>query len=150
MVAQPIRLSGWRVWPALVLVAVCLLPQTLEAQARPDTTRVPAAPAAQDTLSPQDTIPPVDLPELRTTPPTGWATETWSWDRDAYMGARDLTLLELLEEIPGVVPIRGGDYGAPEGASVLAFGAGRVRVFWDGWEMTAMDGGAPDLAARPR
>jgi hypothetical protein len=62
------------------------------------------------------------------------------------MGARDLTLLELLEEIPGVVPIRGGDYGAPEGVSALAFGGGRVRVFWDGVEMTAMDGGVPDLA----
>jgi hypothetical protein len=70
----------------------------------------------------------------------------WVWDRDGFIGARDLTLLELLEEIPGVVPIRGGDYGAPEAASALGMAAGRVRVFRDGFEEPSLDGGAPDLA----
>jgi hypothetical protein len=146
--AQPIRrLSGCRAWPALALAAACILSDSLSAQARPDTTGAADTLVTRlDTIPAEDTIPPSDLPRLRAAPPAGWATATWSWDREAYMGARDLTLLEFLETIPGLVPLRGGDYGAPESASALAMGGGRIRVFWDGFEMPPLDGGAPDLA----
>jgi hypothetical protein len=130
--------------PFLALVLALLLggaAAEASAQATPDTVVVAPDPvpadsvAAGDTLLAADTLPPRDLPRIPNGPPVGWGTEVWSWDRDDFMAARDLTLLELLEEIPGVVPLRGGDYGAPEAASALTFGAGRVRVFQDGWEL---------------
>ena len=121
---------------------------------RPDSLAVPDTLVVADTLAPRDTIvaipadsvPPRDLPRFVVVPPSGWATAVWAWNRDSFMGTRDLTLLELLEQIPGLVPIRGGDYGAPEAASALTMAAGRVRVFWDGFEMTPLDGGVLDLA----
>ena len=151
MGAEPSRLRLRALAPVFAC-AVCFGAAPASAQARPDSAAarpdtllvVDTIPAA-DTI-PVDSVPPRDLPRLPAGPPIGWGTETWSWDRDDFMGARDLTLLELLEEIPGVVPVRGGDYGAPEGVSAFGFGGGRVRVFWDGFEMPAMDGGIPDLA----
>jgi hypothetical protein len=149
--AQPVRLSRWRGWPFLALLAACLYPASSSAQVP---TPIPIPPGGQDTLAarpdtilPQDTIPPVDLPRIRSGPPTGWATASWSWDREDYMGARELTLLELIEtSAPGLLPLRGGDYGAPETVTALGFGGGRIRVFQDGMEWPSLDGGAPDLA----
>ena len=58
-----------------------------------------------DTLA--DTLRVVNLPRLPRAPSLGWETATWTLDRAAIMGSRDLTLLELLESIPGVIPLRG-------------------------------------------
>jgi hypothetical protein len=158
--AEPRGLSR-RALLALALGAALSATGALPAAAQvPDTVRVvpdTARPVLADTLArldtipaadtiPADTLPPRDLPRFRVGAPSGWATMVWSWDRDDFMGMRDLTLLELLEEVPGVVPIRGGDYGAPEAASALGMAAGRVRVFLDGFEQLPLDGGAPDLS----
>jgi len=76
----------------------------------------------------------------------GWATGVWEWDREGLGSTRALTLLELLEEIPGVVPLRGGDYGQPSSASAFGGGAGDLRVFLDGAELPPLDGGVVDLS----
>lgn len=96
-----------------------------------------------DTLA--DTLRVVNLPRLPRAPSLGWETATWTLDRAAIMGSRDLTLLELLESIPGVIPLRGGDYGAPEAASAMGLAAGRVRIFLEGMELLPLDGGVADL-----
>lgn len=78
--------------------------------------------------------------------PVGWATGVWEWDSEALRGARALTVLELLEEVTGVVPLRGGDYGQPSSSSAFGGGAGRVRLYLDGMEMPPLDGGVVDLS----
>jgi hypothetical protein len=70
----------------------------------------------------------------------------WEWNREDLGSARALTLLELLEEIPGVVPLRGGDYGQPSSASAFAGGAGDIRIFLDDAELPPLDGGVVDLS----
>ena len=107
----------------------------------PDSLPLPTSDSVPDSLRVN-----VILPDLPAGPPPGFATAAWVWDEEALLGVRDLTLLELLEGIPGVTPLRGGDYGSPEAASVFGVTAGRIRVFFDGFEMVPLDGGIPDLA----
>ena len=78
--------------------------------------------------------------------PVGWATGIWEWDREGLESTRAVTLLQLLEEVPGVIPLRGGDFGQPQAATAFAAGAGRVRIFVDGSELPPLDGGVVDLA----
>ncbi len=75
-----------------------------------------------------------------------YGAAVWRWDRAQLMSNRALTLAELVSQIPGVLALRGGDYGTP--ATVTSFGAaaGRVRVMWDGFEPVPLDGGVPDLS----
>lgn len=116
-------------------------PDSMEARAQ-----VEDSLAAADSIAPADTLPAVQLPEFSPVLPSGFETGVWSWDRDAILGARAVTLAELVAEIPGTVLLRGGDYGAP--VSVSAFGAGgeRIRVFRDGLEVLPLEGSTPDLA----
>ena len=111
-----------------------------------DTAQVPPDTTAQaaDTLA--DSVRVENLPPISVGAPAGWGTAVWSWDREALMGARAVTLLELLEDVPGMVPLRGGDFGSPEAVSALALGGGRVRLLWDGFEAVPLDGAVPDLA----
>lgn len=105
-----------------------------------------AAELQADSIVAADTLPAVQLPALARVLPAGFETGVWEWDRDAILGAKSITLAELVAEIPGTVLLRGGDYGAP--VSVSAFGAGgaRIRVFRDGVELPPLEGSTPDLA----
>jgi len=78
--------------------------------------------------------------------PVGWASGVWEWDTEALRSTRAITILELLQEVPGVVPLRAGDYGQPASATAFGSGAGRVRLYLDGIEMPPLDGGVVDLA----
>lgn len=135
----------------LALLALLAFPSWSGAQEPPDTLQRPDTLAADtlppgDSLQVADTVSVANLPRLPQGPPAGWATGVWIWDREGLMGQRDLTLLELLERVPGVLLLRGGDYGAPEAATVFGLAGGRIRVFWDGFELAPLDGGVPDLA----
>ena len=104
-----------------------------------------------DTLLTADTLPAAprevrNLMEHPRPPSPGFVTGVWEWNEEGLLSARALTLLELLEEIPGVVPLRGGDYGQPSTVTAFGLGGGRVRVFLDGVEMPPVDGGAVDLS----
>ena len=99
--------------------------------------------AQQDSL-PADTIY-YNLPSLDDGAPVGFATGIWVWDHEAIMVSAANNLAELLANLPGVIALRGGDYGTPAALSTFASGAGGVRVIRDGFEVTPLDGGVPDL-----
>jgi len=99
-----------------------------------------------DTINPEDTLPAVQLPEIATPTPSGWHTGVWDWDRDEILASKAISLAELLEEIPGAVALRGGDYGTPVTVSALGAGGGRIRVVRDGIEVLPLEGSVVDLS----
>ena len=107
---------------------------------------------AADTLA-QDTAQ-VDtvfhtLPRLARGAEPGVHTGVWLWERGDLYAAPAKTLDELLHAIPGVVPLRGGDYGTPRGATAFGLGGGRIRVFLDGFELVPLTGAVPELSRIP-
>ena len=97
--------------------------------------------AAVDTLPP----PPV-LPSLDDIGPARGAPGVWEWDRAALLGARGHTLLDLLVQVPGVLSLRSGDFGASATAVPVGVAGGGLRVYYDGVEHLPLDGAAPDLS----
>lgn len=101
--------------------------------------------ASADTLA-ADTLPVESMPRP---PPLGPATpeaDVWEWERSDLLAARARTLAELLDAIPGVVALRGGDFGMPRAVSAFGAGGGGIRVFRDGVEVLPLEGSVPDLA----
>ena len=121
----------------------------------------------RDTLAvPRDTTPPA-VDTIRTTPDTVIRRDTvkaplaraelpltidgagrYHWTRDELFVAGGLSLMELLERIPGATSFRSGWIASPAHVSWLG-GAGRVRIFYDGIELEPFDdrtGGLLDLA----
>ena len=71
----------------------------------------------------------------------------WHWTRDDLLGRPHFTLLELLvADVPGLVPLRQGDYGTPESLVLDGMNGSRVRVFFDGMEEIGLVGSSPDLS----
>ena len=101
---------------------------------------------------PADTVPEEDRVEVRNLPtfprpvPPGWQTGVWEWDREGIQASRAMTLAELLEQVPGVLALRSGDYGNPTTVVSTGLGPGRVRIFVDGAELAPLDGGVVDLS----
>ncbi|HJR65717.1 MAG TPA: hypothetical protein VJ802_04775 [Gemmatimonadaceae bacterium] len=115
---------------------------------------------------PRDTTPPI-ADTIRTRPDTVIRRDTvkaplargefpvtmdaagrYHWTRDELFAGGGLTLLELLERIPGATPFRSGWIAAPAQVTWLG-GGGRVRVFYDGIELQPFDdrtGSLLDLA----
>ena len=150
-----------RFLPVLLLVAG--LPATpLNAQdpdsvVVADSTAVPvvgdsAVAPSPDSILPEDTVRiyrrlvdmPAEIPSVDRLGP-----DTWHWSREALLGRPRFTLLELLMEVPGVLPLRWGDYGSPEGVVLDGMTGGRVRVFFDGVEEVELLGSEPDLSRIP-
>ncbi len=100
----------------------------------------------RDTVIRRDTI---EAPLARAEfPLTMDAAGRYHWTRDELFAGGGLTLLELLERIPGATPFRSGWIAAPAEVTWLG-GGGRVRVFYDGIELRPLDdrtGGLLDLA----
>jgi hypothetical protein len=95
---------------------------------------------------PADTVPPprrLPTPE-RLTPP-GWAHATWEWDQQELGRWHGLTVLELIERIPGLVVTRAGWYGQPTGVAAYGHGGGRFRIFFNGFEFDGLASATPDL-----
>ncbi len=86
-----------------------------------------------------------NLPRLADGPPPGWERGIWEWDHEAIMASGANTLLELVAPLPGIVPLRAGDYGTPAALGAFGLGAGGLRIVRDGWEVTPLSGGVPDL-----
>jgi hypothetical protein len=86
------------------------------------------------------------LPAISSGPAPSYGLGVWCWDREKLRSTRAITLAELVSLVPGVIALKGGDYGTP--STVMSFGAGggRVRVLWDGFEWMPLDGAVPDLA----
>ena len=111
----------------------------------------------RDTIAvPQDTTPPA-ADTIRTRPDTVIRRDTvraplaraefpltvdgagrYHWTRDELFTGGGLTLLELLERIPGATAFRSGWIASPAHVTWLG-GGGRVRVFYDGIELHPFD-----------
>ena len=91
-------------------------------------------------------VAPQSLPAISSGPGPSYGLGVWCWDRGALLSTRAVTLAELVALIPGVIALKGGDYGTP--VTVMSFGAGggRVRVMWDGFEWIPLHGGVPNLS----
>ncbi|HET8654698.1 MAG TPA: TonB-dependent receptor plug domain-containing protein [Longimicrobiaceae bacterium] len=145
-------------WLAAVVLLFGSAPRA-SAQARPDsasrdTVRVPVPPGtmATDTL-PADSllatgdtlraVPP--FPSFPDPRPVGFAFGRWEFDRTALQHYHGLTLLQLLERVPGLTIIRAGGDGAPAGISTMGDWGGRVRVLLDGYELDPLGSTTPEL-----
>lgn len=98
-----------------------------------------------DTLAAADSLEVEVLPAAPPHPPAGWETGVWEWDREDLLATRATTLAELIQQIPGVIGLRGGDFGTPRAVSAYGAGGGGLRVFRDGIEVLPMEGSVPDL-----
>jgi hypothetical protein len=125
--------------------------------ARRDTTQPPAqprpaVPLPSDTIGrdttkvPKDTI---KAPLARAPlPPLLGIGARYHWNRDSLFATGALTLLDLLQRLPGVTAFRSGWLASPQYVAYLGNPA-RVRVFYDGLEIDPLDprsAGVLDLA----
>ncbi len=137
------------------LLALALLPAALLAQVTPDTAAIPI-PARLDSLPVERRVPAdtgfrdtVMTPLARAPRPASLGVGgDYAWDRAAIFSTGAVSLLDLLERVPGVTGYRVGWLVTPEHA---AYGGafGRVRVFHDGIELDALhprSGGLLDLS----
>lgn len=113
---------------------------------------------AADTLALADTVPSdslaadtiyYNLPRPTGRPPSGFATGIWSWNRHEIMANGANTLAELVQDVPGVIALLGGDFGTPAAVSAFGQGGSAYRVFRDGMELYPVDGGVVDLQRVP-
>lgn len=107
---------------------------------RPDTLRSDTIPG--DSLR---QVIPRNLPSLPGATPSRPETGVWVWDRSELLGTEALTLQDLLTLVPGLVLLRGGDYGTPVAVTTAGFGPGQIRLFLDGIEDPPQEGGVVDL-----
>ena len=132
-----------------LFLALVLVPGTAVAQDPPP--RLPpgdsVAIVPPDSLvAGADTVPTFhNLPALPDGGPSGWAAGVWSWDHPAILASGANTLVELFDDVPGIVPLPAGDYGTPAAFSAFGLGAGGVRVLRDGFELIPLAGGVTDL-----
>ena len=110
-----------------------------------DTVAVPkdtAPPAADTSRTKPDTVirrDTVKAPLARAEfPLTVDGAGRYHWNRDELFAGGGLTVLELLERIPGATSFRSGWMAAPAQITWLG-GGGRVRVFYDGIELRPFD-----------
>lgn len=151
--SRPMGVGAPRRRCARVLVAISVGVSGLAAQRasaqQPDSTQVADSLVAQADSSafPADTIPPVDtIPSIPIRLQSGFETGVWDFGREEMWTRQALTLAELVAEVPGVIPLKGGDFGTPQAVSAYAAVGGRVRVFWDGFDWAPLDGATPDLS----
>ena len=85
------------------------------------------------------------VPRLEGRAPAGFVEGVWTFEREDLLTMRGLSLGDLLATVPGVIRLRGGDYGAPETVSAFGLAGGEIRVFWDGFEQVPLDGAVTDL-----
>lgn len=163
------RMRGWGLTPACGL-ALALIASPAGAQEPPDTLQVPPDSLAQDSAVVADSLladslladsvaadsvdvdslpPPPVLPALPDPTPAGSLTGVWEWSRDQLMSARGQTLWELLSEIPGLLTIRSGDFGAAVAVFPIGHSGGGIRVYYDGVEHLPLEGAVPDLSRIP-
>lgn len=84
-------------------------------------------------------------------PPTYVIGPAYRWNRDELFASGALTLLELLERLPGVTGLRSGWITSAHVAAYLG-DPGRVRIYYDGLEIESLSprtGGVNDLTNIP-
>lgn len=110
---------------------------TIPDEAKPDS--VPA-----DSARPAPNFPEFPRPRAR-----GFSAASWVFGTAELSRFHGLTLLELLDVIPGLVITREGGVGRAAGVAAFASGGGRLRVFLDGWELRPLGATVIDLQQIP-
>ena len=123
-------------------IQVTVPPEAVRADTLPDRPRPDSA--AADTLAPAP-----NFPEFPLAGPTGFGVGVWDFPRTELQRFHGLSVLELLDRIPGLLITRSGNFGRPAGVSLLAGGGGRFRIFLDGWELRPLNGASYDLQRIP-
>lgn len=90
---------------------------------------------ANDTVPEPEPEPPGILPAMPSAGPAGWDFGVWEWTRADLLRLPYLSLLHLLERIPGVTPVRAAGAGQPEGASVFGATTAAITYEVDGFEL---------------
>lgn len=122
-------------------------PPTIPVDPRLRTTgdTVPGDTIPTDTLGP----PPPTLPALDPPGPASPARGVWEWDRAALRRLPDLSVLQLLQRLPGVVPVRADMVNQSESAAIFGATAGAIRYIVDGFELDALQGATFDPSRFP-
>lgn len=111
-------------------------------QMAPDT--LPRDRTGQDTVPPDSTLPAPNFPAYPRAGGGGWSG-TWTWERQALDYYHGLSLLDLLERVPGLLVTRTGSFGSPAATAAYGLGGGRLRLFVDGWEVQPLGSATLDL-----
>jgi hypothetical protein len=148
-----------RLLPLLVLPLLCpLLASGAAAQVPPDsmvvdTLRAPVPDTLPPGGEPQDTLPParplVRFPLIPPAPVGGAGSGEWVWDHAALLREGPVSLIDLLERIPGIATYRGGMFVQPEAASAFGGTTGRVEIEIDGFILDPLAAPTLDLAQIP-
>jgi hypothetical protein len=149
----------------MVLAAQSLNAQTPDSITAPlpfeitpgDTVEVPIPPGvvSSDTVptelreAAQQLRPAPVLPDFPAPSPVGWSAARWRWDRSELLMIPGLTLLDLVERLPGFVAFRTGEFGRPLALTTPGSGGGRLRIFIDGYELDPFDAASYPLEAVP-
>jgi hypothetical protein len=134
-----------------LLLAGLLVPAVAAAQEPPDTLPTPPRLPPADTLAEgQDTVPArrpvVRFPVLPPAPVGGPGTGVWVWDRAALLREAPVSLVDLLERIPGIATYRAGLFAQPEAVAGFGGTAGRVEIEVDGFVLDPLAASVLDLS----
>ncbi len=105
--------------------------------------------ARPDSVPADSTLPAPNFPVFPRAREAGFSAASWVFGPAELSRFHGLTLLELLDRIPGLVITREGGVGRAAGVSAFASGGGRLRVFLDGWEMRPLNATVLDLQHIP-
>jgi len=110
---------------------------TVPSRVRPDS-------LPRDSLAKRDTIKKVPRDSIKAPfaqaelPPTLEVGRRLQWNRDSVLATGAITLTDLLERVTGMTTLRAGWISSPAVGAYMG-DVRRVRVFYDGVDMTAMD-----------
>lgn len=97
----------------------------------------------------EQSLPTPVMPDFPTAAPPGWSAPRWTWTRPEIAMIPGITLLDLIERLPGFVTFRAGDFGRPAGLTSAGIGGGRLRVWVDGYELDPYDAAGYPLESIP-
>ena len=102
-----------------------------------------------DSVPADSTLPAPNFPLFPEGRVEGFGAGIWVFGAEELGRFHGLSLLELLDRIPGLVITREGSPGRPAGVASYGGGGGRLRVFMDGWELPALGASSPELQRIP-
>lgn len=105
--------------------------------------------AKPDSVPADSTRPAPNFPVFPRPRNAGFAAASWVFGPAELSRFHGLSLLELLDRIPGLVITREGGVGRAAGVAAFASGGGRMRVFLDGWELRPLNATVIDLQQIP-
>ncbi len=132
-----------RVRSALLACAlICFSRATFAQEPTPrDSTPSTGAQVIQDSVRP--------IPQLTDhfySQPIGFANGVWEWTQSDFELEATTSLLDFLQQLPGVLPVRTGWLVQPEAAAVLGATANRLEVYLDGYQLDPITESSIDLS----